>query len=404
MAFYIPIFLIILALVAVFFRADFVLVLTYLLLGVYFIGRIWGTRSLRQVTGKRSFVSHVFFGEKILVNLDIFNKGWLPIVWLQIHEPFPLELIGSQRSIREVISLGPKGSNHYQYELEGRKRGVYRLGPLFLSSGDLFGMGNPEITQVDADQFVVYPKIIPLTQVKLPSSSPMGTLRYTQPIFEDPSRVRGKRDYVSGDSFRRVDWKATASSGRMQVKIFEPSIALETAIFLDLNSEGYDRFTRINSTELAITVAASLANWIHSKRQSVGIYSNGLDQMAPTNTDERSMGENPLPIPPKKGQGHLIRILEMLARVQVAETYPIVELINSESPGLSWGTTLIIITPKFDQSFFEGIFQANRGGLKSVLMPCGPVPGVEDVRKKAEYFGFPFYQIFSERDLDAWRQ
>ena len=54
-----------------------------------------------------------------------------------------------------------------------------------------------------------------LTSLSLPSHSPLGTLRHTQPIFEDPSRVTGKRDYISGDSLRRVDWKATAATGRL---------------------------------------------------------------------------------------------------------------------------------------------------------------------------------------------
>ncbi len=404
MSYYIPVFLVILALVAVFFRADFILILTYLLLGVYLIGRIWGTRGLRKVTGERKFISHVFFGEKVVVDINIVNKSFLPIIWLQLHETFPLELISTQRSLREVISLGPRGTNQYQYELVGRKRGVYSIGPLFLSSGDLFGLGEPEQRQIEANQLVVYPRIVPLTKVRLPSRSPMGTLRHTQPIFEDPSRVRGKREYVAGDSFRMVDWKATASSGRMQVKLFEPSIALETMIFLDLNSESYDRYSRINSTELAIVVAASLANWIHSKRQSVGICSNGLDLLTTSDTQEQKLNEHPLPIKPRKGYGHLIRILEMLARVQVAETFPIVDLLHSQAPGLAWGTTIILITPILDDSLFEGVFQANRSGLKTVLMPCGPVTGADNIRQKAEYFGIPFFQIFSEKDLDAWRQ
>ncbi len=108
----------------------------------------------------------------------------------------------------------------------------------------------------------------------------MGTLRHHQPIFEDPSRIFGKRPYVSGDSLRRVDWKATASTGQLQVKLFEPSIALETEIFLDLNTEAYEFHSRASATELAIVVTASLANWVVRARQSVGLVTNGLDPLA----------------------------------------------------------------------------------------------------------------------------
>jgi uncharacterized protein (DUF58 family) len=407
MSFYIPLFLIVLALIAVFFRADFILVLTYLLLGVYFIGRFWGTRALKNVIGKRKFTDRVFYGEMVEVEIEISNQSWMPVVWLQLHESFPINLVTGQRSLQEVISLKPKEKVNYRYVLDGRKRGVYPIGPLFLSSGDIFGLGNPESRQIGADSLVVYPKIVSLTNIKLPSRSPMGTLRHSQPIYEDPSRVRGKREYTSGDSLRSIDWKSSASSGRLQVKLFEPSIALATAIFLDLNSASYNRQSRINSTELAIIVAASLANWVISKKQSAGLVTNGVEQgydLQVSRDGSETPFQHPIPIPPNRGQGHLMRILEVLARVQVVETVPIVQLLRQESTSLVWGTTVVIITPMIDELLFEGIFHANRSGLKPVLMPCGPVHNVEEIRKKADYFGIPFHQIFSEEELDQWRK
>ncbi len=406
MSFYIPVFLIILGLLAVFFRADFILILTYLLLGVFFIGRWWGVRALRLVVGKRHFTDHVFFGEKIPIALEIKNSSWLPVVWLQLYESLPVELITNQVGLQEVISLNPKGSIRYQYLLEARKRGMYRIGPLFLSSGDIFGLGRSESYQIKPDFLVVYPKIIPFAQVKLPSRSPMGTLRHYQPIYEDPTRVRGKRDYVSGDSLRQVDWKATATSGRLQVKIFEPSIALETEIFLNLNALDFEHHSRIDASELAIVVAASLATWVIKKKQSVGLITNGIEpiniEKNGLNPDQKTL-QYPTMIFPRRGQSHLMRILETLAKVQVAETFPITNLIQEQIVNLAWGTTIILISPVFNEVFFEHLFQARRSGLNPVLVPCGPVVGVDEVRRKANYFGIPFYQIFNEQDLDMWR-
>jgi uncharacterized protein (DUF58 family) len=404
----IPLFLIVLAIVAVFFRADFVLVLTYLLLGVYFIGRWWGKQALKGVTGQRIFPSHVFNGEKIQVRLEVRNAGWLPIIWLQVQESFPLALMAGRRNFREVITLNPKEVFQYEYELEGRRRGIYPIGPLFFSSGDVFGLGQPELRQLDPGYVVVYPRIVPLTQVKLPSNSPLGTLRHFQPLYEDPTRVRGKRDYVTGDSLRKVDWKASAVTGRLQVKLYEPSISLETTIFLNLNSEEYERHARIDATELAIIVAASLASWIVSKKQSVGLITNGIEPLLEDQTDPKNGTQLPYqlptPIPIRRGHGHLMRILELLARLQSAETIPMVELLRQEIPNLPWGGTLIMITPRLDETFFEGIFNANRAGLKTVLIPCGPVAGIDEIRRRAKYFGIPIHQIFNEKDLDMWRK
>jgi uncharacterized protein (DUF58 family) len=392
---YIIIFLIVLAIIAAILRADFVLILIYILLGVYTVGRWWSQRALKAVSVSRTFNHRAFLGEKVQVFLEIANSGRLPVVWLQLHESLPtaLSLAGS---FQQVVSLGPGERMKFEYLLMGRKRGYYDVGPLKLYSGDIFGLSAERERLMQGDHLIVYPKIIPLTKVSLPSHSPLGTLRHKQPIFEDPTRVLGKRDYVAGDSLRRVDWKATATTGRMQVKIFEPSIALETAIFLNLNVSEYSYRTRFDVTELGIIVAASLANWVTGMRQSIGLNTNGID---PLQEDAYSQ-----PVPPRHGRAHLMRILDVLARIQAAETFPFVQLLHQQVVHLSWGTTLIVITPQIDDDLFDALFQARRAGLNAILVPCGPVAGLSELRQRAKYFGFPLFHILRERDLDIWRQ
>lgn len=387
-------FLLFLALVAAVFRADFVLSLIYLFLGIFILGRWWSQKALDGLQVKRTFVQRLFLGETARVQLEFENPGLLPVVWLQVHDSFPA-VLGVPGFFHQVFNLGPYARTRFEYRLEGRRRGYYRIGPLVMHSGDLFGLTARQTRRLEAEYLIVYPKIVPLTRVVLPSRSPLGTLRHTRPIFEDPSRIFGKRDYVSGDSLRRVDWKATASTGRMQVKLFEPSIALETAIFLNLNTPEYPYRTRTDAVELAIVVAASLANWIVSRRQAVGLYTHGVDPL----------GENGRPqiVPPHRGRGHLMRVLDVLARIQGAETQSFTELLQAYAVHLSWGTTLLIITPNFEETFFDGLFQARRSGLDAVLIPCGPVPGLREIRQKAENFGFPLYHILNEQDLDRWR-
>lgn len=392
---YIYLFLIILALISVLMRADFVLTLIYLLLGVIIIGRWWSQRALQALKIRRDFNQRIFLGEKIRVLLEIENPSLLPAVWLQITDSFSVTL-ATPGFFQRVTSVGPKSSVRFEYELEGRRRGYYPIGPARLYSGDLFGVAAIQQRQLAVDYLTVYPRIIPLNQLILPSRSPMGTLRHHQPIFEDPTRIMGKRNYVSGDSLRRVDWKSTASTGRLQVKLYEPSIALETVILLNMYQPDYLFRTRVDASELGIVVAASLANWITGRRQSVGLLTNGID---PLNGDQ-----TPMPVPPRRGRAHLMRVLDVLARVQLGETYPLVQLLRRETVNLSWGTTLILITPQVDEELFDALFQARRAGLNMVLIPCGIIADIHSMRRRAEQFGIPFFSIFDEDDLDIWRR
>ncbi len=384
----------VLTVLAIFLREDTLLTLVYFLVGVYALSRWWIRRAATAVEYSRSFQQRAFLYEKVPVQLEVINRRWLPVPWLQLIETLPLELI-VPNTYRAVTTLGPYDRQRFTYILHADRRGYYTIGPVHFRSGDVIGLTDEFDTEGLTDHLIVYPKIISFTQVRLPSRSPSGTLRHTQPIFEDPSRVRGKRDYVAGDSLRRVDWKATAALGRLQVKQFEPSIALETVIFLNLNADEYAPRTRIDAAELAIVIAASLANWIIGQRQAAGLTVNGADPIGVEN--------RPQMLPPRKGRAHLTRMLEVLARIRSIPTAPAAQLLQRTSPHLTWGTTVIFITGAMDDALFDEVFRARRAGLNVVLILCGTIPNLLQVQHRAEHFGIPVQHFARERDLDVWR-
>ena len=385
----------VLLLIAAFMRGDFALTLVYLVIGALAAGMWWSRRAVTHVDARRQFRNHAFLGDRIQINLHVQNKGWLPVPWLELRETLPVALAGPN-SFQSVIHLGPRADANFEYSIEARKRGYYLVGPLTITTGDILGLSDSLLVQTQPEPLVVYPKVIPLTAVDIPSQSPQGTLRHTLPLFEDPTRVFGKRGYTSGDSLRRIDWKSSAASGRLQVKLFEPSIALETFIVLNLNAEDYYYRSRLDSTELAIVVAASVSNWIIGKKQMVGMLVNGRDPLA---ADGR-----PQALPPGKGKRHMMRLLETLARVETINDTPLVPLIQGQRYQLAWGTTLIVLTGTVSDELLDELYQARRSGQNAVLILAGRDNLEEASRRRARTFGIPFFSISMERDLNIWMQ
>ncbi len=383
----------VLLLIAIFMRGDFALTLIYLVVGALAAGMLWCSRALRQVETKRRFSTHAFLGETVKVHLHLHNKGWLPLPWLEIRESLPVELVGPN-SFQTVTNLGPRADAHFEYVLDARKRGYYSIGPLLVSTGDILGLSDTLQGKGQAESLVVYPKIIPFTSIEIPSLSPQGALPHTLPLFEDPTRVFGKRGYVYGDSLRRIDWKSSASAGRLQVKLFEPSIALETFVVLNLNAEDYYYRSLIDSTELAIVIAASVSNWIAGKKQMVGMMVTGRDPLA---ADGR-----PQPASPRKGKRHMMRLLETLARVETIDNSTLVPLIQQQRYQLAWGTTLIVITGRGGDTLLDELYQARRWGQNSILILAGRDNFDEEARRRAKFFGIPVVSIATERDLNIW--
>ena len=298
-------FLLILFVIAALLRVDFFFTIVYLFFAVYLLSRLWTPRTVKHLHVQRRFVNRAFPGDSVKVDLTVHNVGWLPIPWLEVHESLRVELTAPP-FYREVVSLGPRERRHFYYTLHCRRRGYYPIGPLTMQTGDLLGIVRPSQVQAAPDHVIVYPRVVPLQQLGLPTRSPQVALPARSPLFEDPARVMGVRDYQRGDSPRRIHWTATASAGRLLVKQYQPSIARETLICLDLNQEDYERRQRYTATELAIVVAASIANHIVVREGlPVGLTTEAWDPLL----DDRAR----FFLPPRSERAHLMSLLEVLA-------------------------------------------------------------------------------------------
>jgi uncharacterized protein (DUF58 family) len=182
----------------------------------------------------------------------------------------------------------------------------------------------------------------------------------------------------------------------LQVRLFEPSIALETFVVLNLNGDDYHYRTRIDSAELAIVIAASVSNWVVGKKQMVGMMINGHDPL--------SADGKPQPVPPGKGKLHLIRLLETLARSETVEASPLVPLIQRQRYQLAWGTTLIVITGTANSELLDELYQARRYGQNVVLILAGRNPVEEDISHHAKLFGISVFSVVTEHDMEIWKQ
>ena len=391
MADFLP-FLIFLMILAVFLQAGPALTVFYMIIGTFLLGLWWQKRALSHLKVSRHFIDHAYLGETIQIQLIIENTSLLPILWLEIHESLPVNLRAG-RDIKEVFSLGLRGKKTIRYEINAFKRGYYPIGPLVIESGDPLGLTKPSHITIPETPLTIYPRIVDLAALGLPSRSPFGTIRNENPVYEDPTRLMGKRGFQNGDSVRKIDWKSSASSGELLVKLYEASIAIELAVLLDLDKASYDIDSFFDATELAVTAAASLAAWSKRHQQSVGLFTNGLDPLA-VNTRAHAL-------PPRKGAGHLISLLELLARIQPGTSSPVGSWLEDVQGRLSWGTTLLFISGKLSPETFNQLFQARKAGLNPVILMTGRPQDLQTDRTFAAGYHIPLYTASSPFEVQA---
>ncbi len=358
--------------------------------------RLWSRYCLTRVEYQRRLsASHVFFGEEVQLEVEVVNRKPLPLPWVRIDDEIPEEVTllkgKTDLSFKETrlvlsnhLSLWWYHKIKRRYPISCLQRGYFIFGPARVQSGDLFGFFKREIEIPQVNYLMVYPKILPMEKLGIPSKQPLGDIR-TRHIFEDPILTLGVRDYHFGDSLKRVHWKTTARTGKLQTKVFEPTTTLDVGIFLDVRTTVPPLWGFVPELlELSVIAAASIANYAVAQGYRVGLYANQSKQSS----------AELIRIAPSQHPDQLLHILEALAQVQPVETIPIEKLLQKENSGLPWGSTMLVITAAPTDALLSTLVKMRRAGRRVVLVLVGgPEPSVSTD-------GLTVYHI---RDDVMWR-
>ena len=272
-------------------------------------------------------------GEDVDVEVKVTNRRGFPIPWLFCEDYYPADMPREGPNSRLAV-LMPGRSVSLKYRLTLPRRGYHRIGPLLMESGDLFGLQKRFRTGERQDYVSVLPTIAYIETFNISAKRPQGPVRISNRIYQDPTRIHGIREYVPGDPLNSIHWKATARTGTLHVKTFEPTSVLGGTLILDLHDNSYKPQRKEERMELAITTAASIAYLLQMSGEQVGLVTNARDAAevaryevealgalsraeadAGVPGDEISTRISPLSVPTMRSPVQARRIAENLARV-----------------------------------------------------------------------------------------
>jgi len=359
-------------LIAAWYGQVVIVILLGLFLSAAGLSRLWSRFSLVGVRCQRLLnENRVFPGEYVELKLRVVNRKPLPLPWIQVDDEIPVgfapdsSLSPGNRPGFGILSkaaalLWYTGVN-WRQRLYCNKRGYYTLGPILVTSGDIFGFYPRSVTEPLIDHIIVYPRIFPIAQLGIPSLYPLGETRAGRRIFQDPTRVAGTRDYSPHDSPRHIHWKATARHQNLQVKVFEPTTTLNVALFLAVDSFKHDGANNEEDFELGISTAASIANYLTEQGSQVGLF---------VNTRLADSGQS-VRILPGSGINQLVSILEALAKVTPYSSGSFTEFLQGERRSLPWGTTLVFILSRPLESLTGLLTNLKERGHKLLVLQIG---------------------------------
>jgi uncharacterized protein (DUF58 family) len=371
-------------------RMELLAYAMYVLLAVLIVSRLVSQTWAQSVTAEREcnrLTAEV--GETVAVVVTLQNNGSLPIAWLLAEDLLPrralmfrppdLQLHGNRVQLQKIKA---HGRHRINYQLTCNRRGYYQLGPLVAETGDLFGLHRRFRVITEPHFLLVYPPVIPLEGFDIASRRPIGEVRMTYRLYEDPTRINGVRAYQPGDPLNRIHWRATARTGALHSKIYEPSSVAGATILLEFHKASHPERNEPMRSELAVVAAASVANAVYQLGQQIGLVTNGRDaadrirvegwEFDPrTRTQarqaasmlEQSTRLQPVIVPTRRGVEQLRRILETLARVELTDGLRLPQLVSEVEGRVPRDATLIVILPEVTTETVVTLEDLKRRGL-----------------------------------------
>lgn len=377
------------------FRMGLLAYAIYVLVGTLLLSRFLARSWIENIQVEREFNRlHAEIGEIVVVITRVTNTGKVPIAWLLMEDVLPrsalvqrpprLKVLGDRRRIAELM---PGKTEILAYRLQFEMRGYYQIGPLMIETGDLFGLHRRYRTATQPGFVLVYPNVIPLEGYDIASRRPIGEIRMTHRLFEDPTRMAGVRLYQQGDPLSRVHWRATARTGTLHSKIHEPSTIAGATILLDFHQDSFSSRNEPIRSELAITTAASLANAVYQLGQQIGLITNGrdaadrirtegwtheyrtrADARAKAGMEEESNRLRPVIVETRRGVEQLRRILETLARVEKTDGLSIAGIMGEISARAPRDSSLIAVLGDVSEETAAALGSLKRRGYAVVAV------------------------------------
>lgn len=226
---------------------------------------LWTLSPIRRLATDRIVSPGPYYaGDTLHVTLIVTAPGRWFWPYLAVEDNLPEEWEAANP--RFVVRRLDRGTTRLEYRIPALKRGIYPWASVTLKTGDPVGISTRSRTFPIPGQVVVWPQTVSLPSTHLWPRRWTGENLARQLSRVESNHVRGIREYVTGDRLSHVHWRTSAHTGDFKVKQFEPETDPDFSIMLDYAAG----FTE-GEWELAISIAASLAQHASHTRQAIGL-------------------------------------------------------------------------------------------------------------------------------------
>jgi len=280
----------------------------------------------------------VFEGREADISIRITNRGSrAAFVEAFDHVPRQLRVMGG--SNHAYFRIGRGRTLTFGYRVHCPLRGNFYFGKMSLRKWNIFSLQYFDQEKAVPTFLTVLPRVSEIQEIRLKSDYPrifQGAVSKRQ--IGLGGEFHSIREYVRGDPFKNINWKAMGKTGKLMVNEFEREDVLDVMIVLDARACTVIPNAPANPVDFGARAAASLTSFFIKRRDHVGLTVYG---------DAVRIKQ------PESGERQLYEILNTLADARPRGNLGLKAVTEILIPRFTPRSPVIVISPLVDDDSFR---------------------------------------------------
>ncbi len=227
-------------------------------------------------TNKNAFVAKRKGPDKLsngdLNTIDLFlQNNYLFTTYLTIIDELPFQF--QSRNLQFKLQVKPGEKKNVSYQVRPVKRGEYLFGAVHIYVSNAIGLIQRKYSFSNDVDIPVYPSFIQMRKYELLAMSNQLTTSGIKKIRKVGSNAEFDqvKEYVQGDEYRKINWKATARKNKLMVNQYQDEKSQPVYSIIDMGRVMRMPFEQMSLLDYSINASLVISNIALLKQDRAGI-------------------------------------------------------------------------------------------------------------------------------------
>ena len=204
------------------------------------------------------------------ISLEITNRSPRPLN-LSVIDELPVQF--QKRDFEKTVVVKRGDTQVLTYELTPMTRGEYEFGVANIYASTQFGLIQRRFRAGEPMKALVYPSVLQMKQYELLAFNRLNTQQGLRKIrrIGHSYEFEQIKNYVRGDDYRSLNWKATGRANRLMVNQYEDERSQQVYCLIDKSRAMKMPFNGLSLMDYAINTSLAISNIALKKYDKAGL-------------------------------------------------------------------------------------------------------------------------------------